>query len=182
MLFMWMIFLLTISQITTIVISSYDEHIEVLLANMTDEDKIGQMTQITLDLIVKDPKRPWNEIEIDPIKLTTAIQKYRVGSIFNTVATGAYDLKQWQDFIEQIQDEAAKTSSKIPVLYGIDSIHGANYIRNAVLFPQAIALGATFNPDLVHEIGKVVAHQTRAAGIPWAFHPQVDIGLVNYRI
>jgi beta-glucosidase len=65
---------------------------------------------------------------------------------------------------------------KIPVLYGIDSIHGANFVRNSVLFPHAIALASTFNTTLVREIGKISAYQTRAAGIPWSFHPQVDIG------
>lgn len=154
----------------------YDKQIDDLLANMTDAEKVGQMTQITLGLILKDPSKPWDQIEIDPNKLTNAIQKYKIGSIFNVADSGAFELKQWQDFIGTIQDEAARSRLKIPVLYGIDSIHGANYVRNSVLFPQAIGLAATFNTTLVNEIGKVVAHQTRAAGIPWAFHPQVDIG------
>ena len=154
----------------------YDKEIDVLLNEMTDAEKVGQMTQITIQLILKDPSKPWDQIEIDPVKLATAIPKYKIGSIFNVADSGAFDLKQWQDIIGTIQDEAARSPSKIPVLYGIDSIHGANFIRNAVLFPQAIALGATFNTTLVREIGKIVAHQTRSAGIPWAFHPQVDIG------
>jgi beta-glucosidase len=154
----------------------YDKHIDALLANMTNEEKVGQMTQITLAVILKDPTKPWDQIEIDPAKLTTAVQTYKIGSILNVADSGAFELKQWQNIITTIQDEAAKSPSKIPVLYGIDSIHGANYIRNSVLFPQAIALGAAFNTTMVREIGKVVAHQTRAAGIPWAFHPQVDVG------
>jgi beta-glucosidase len=156
-------------------LTTYDKDIDVLLSEMTDEDKVGQMTQIAINLILKDPSKPWDQIEIDPVKLTTAIQQYKIGSILG-VATGAYDFTQWQDFITKIQDEAAKSPLKIPVLYGIDSIHGAGYVRNSVLFPHAIGLGATFNPTLVREIGKIVAHQTRAVGIPWAFHPQVDIG------
>ncbi len=157
-------------------LKAYDKEINTLLGNMTDEEKIGQMTQMTIEVILKDPTKPWDQIEIDPVKLTTAIQKYKIGSIFNVAPTGAYDIQKWQNIIGTIQDEAAKSPLKIPVLYGIDSIHGANFVRNSVLFPQAIALAATFNTALVHEIGKVVAHQTRAAGIPWAFHPQVDIG------
>lgn len=157
-------------------LSLYDKQIDDLLSNMTDAEKVGQMTQITLGLILKDPSKPWDQIEIDPTKLSAAIQKYKISSIFNVADSGAFDLKQWQDFIGTIQDEAARSRLKIPVLYGIDSIHGANYIRNSVLFPQAIGLACTFNTTMVHEIGKVVAHQTRAAGIPWAFHPQVDIG------
>jgi beta-glucosidase len=157
-------------------LTTYDKDIDVLLSQMTDEDKIGQMTQITIDLILKDPKKPWNEIEVDSLKLSTAIQKYKIGSILNVAATGAYSLEQWHDIIGKIQDEAAKSPLKIPVLYGIDSIHGANFVRNSVLFPHAIALASTFNTALVREIGKIAAFQTRAAGIPWSFHPQVDIG------
>ena len=155
---------------------SYDKQVNRLLAQMTDEEKVGQMTQISINLILKDPYQPWDQIEVDPAKLTTAIQDYKIGSILNVVPTDALGLDQWHDIIGKIQDEAYTTRLHIPVLYGIDSIHGANYVQNAVLFPHATGLAATFNTTLVREIGKISAHQTRAAGIPWVFHPQVDIG------
>lgn len=157
-------------------LTTFDEQVNALLSRMTDEEKVGQMTQITINLILKDASLPWDQIEVDPRKLAIAIQDYKVGSILNVAETGAYSLTQWHDIITKIQDEANKTRLSIPVLYGIDSIHGANYIQNAVLFPQATGLAATFNPQLAHDLGKIVAHQTRAAGIPWSFHPQVDIG------
>jgi beta-glucosidase len=157
-------------------LSSFDDQVNALLSKMSDEEKVGQMTQITINLILKDPAKPWYEIEVDPVKLATAIQDYKVGSILNVAETGAYGLSQWHDIITKVQDEAAKSPLSIPVLYGIDSIHGANYIQNAVLFPQATGLAATFNTSIARELGKIVAHQTRAAGIPWSFHPQVDIG------
>ena len=157
-------------------LSSFDDRVTAILNRMTNEEKVGQMTQITINLILKDASKPWNEIEVDPEKLRIAIEDYKVGSILNVAETGAYDLAQWHTIIQQIQDAARKSRLQIPVLYGIDSIHGANYIRNAVLFPQATGLAATFNTDLARDIGKIVAHQTRAAGIPWSFHPQVDIG------
>ncbi|CAF4309595.1 unnamed protein product, partial [Adineta steineri] len=157
-------------------LTSFDDRVNALLDQMSDEEKVGQMTQVTINLIVKDPSKPWNEIEVDPDKLRIAIQDYKIGSILNVAETGAYALSQWQDIICKIQDEAKKSRLSIPILYGIDSIHGANYIRNAVLFPQATGLAATFNTTLAREIGKISAHQTRAAGIPWSFHPQVDIG------
>lgn len=155
---------------------SYDKQVNALLANMTDEEKVGQMVQISINLIIKDPSKPWYETEIDPVKLAIAIQDYKVGSILNVVQTGALGLDQWHDIIGKIQDEAQKTRLSIPVIYGIDSIHGANYVQNAVLFPHATGLAATFNTSLVRQIGKISAHQTRAAGLPWVFHPQVDIG------
>lgn len=157
-------------------LTSYDDKVNKLLEQMTDEEKVGQMTQITINLILKDPAKPWDQIEVDPDKLIAAIQSYKVGSILNVAETGAYPLDKWHDIIGKIQDEAQKSRLSVPVLYGIDSIHGANYIRHAVLFPQATGLAATFNTTLAHELGRIVAHQTRAAGIPWSFHPQVDIG------
>jgi beta-glucosidase len=155
---------------------SFDKQVDALLAQMTDEEKVGQMTQITIQLILKDPSAPWDQTEIDPVKLATAIQDYKVGSILNAATSGAFALNQWHTILGQIQDEAQKTRLSIPIIYGIDSIHGANYVRDAVIFPHATGLAATFNTTLAREIGKISAHQTRAAGIPWAFHPQVDIG------
>ncbi|UJR37352.1 hypothetical protein I4U23_030060 [Adineta vaga] len=157
-------------------LSSFDNRVNDLLDRMTDEEKVGQMTQITINLILKDASKPWNLIEVDPVKLDIAINQFKVGSILNVAETGAYELNQWHNIIRQIQDVANKSRLSVPVLYGIDSIHGASYVRNAVLFPQATGLAATFNTDLARQLGKIVAHQTRAAGIPWSFHPQVDIG------
>jgi beta-glucosidase len=157
-------------------LTSYDDQVNALLSQMTDEEKVGQMTQIALDVILKDPDKPWDQIEVDPVKLATAIQEYKIGSVLSVAKTGAIGLGQWHDIIGKIQNEANKSRLNIPVLYGIDSIHGANFIQNAVLFPQATGLASTFNPTLARELGKIVAHQTRAAGVPWNFHPQVDIG------
>ena len=138
------------------------------------------MTDVIINIVLKDPTKPWDQFEIDPIKLATAIQDYKVGSLMNVVGIAAIGLGQWYDLLPKIQDEAAKTRLKIPILYGIDSIHGANFIQNAVLFPQATGLAATFNTSLARELGKISAHQTRAAGIPWNFHPQVDIGYFGF--
>ena len=157
-------------------LTRFDNEISGLLAQMSDEEKVGQMTQVNIEVILKDPTQPWYEIEIDPAKLMIAVQEYKIGSIMGVATTGAYSLSQWYDIIEQVQNEAAKSRLKIPVLYGIDSIHGASFIQNAVLFPQAIGLASTFNTTLARELGKIVAHQTRASGITWSFHPQVDIG------
>ena len=172
------IFALSIHLVLSVppLLTSFDSEINGLLAQMSDEEKVGQMTQVNIEVILKDPTKPWYDIEIDPAKLIIAVREYKIGSIMGVAATGAYSLPQWYNIIEQIQDEAAKSRLKIPVLYGIDSIHGANFIQNAVLFPQAIGLASTFNTTLVRELGKIVAHQTRASGIPWSFHPQVDIG------
>ena len=126
---------------------SYDKQVNDLLANMTDEEKVGQMTQINIALILKNPRAPWDQVEVDPVKLATAIQDYKVGSILN-IAQSAFSLDKWHDIIGKIQDEAQKARLSIPVLYGIDSIHGANYVRYAVIFPHATGLAATFNTNI----------------------------------
>ena len=153
--------------------AAVEARVEALLKQMTLEEKIGQMTQVTID-VVSAGGAGWGH-PIDPAKLATAGQKYHVGSILN-VNGEAYTLEHWHAILNAIQDEAAKTRLKIPVLYGVDSIHGANYTHGAALLPQAIAMAATWNPALARRAGEISAHQTRASGIPWNFYPVLDIG------
>jgi beta-glucosidase len=77
---------------------------------------------------------------------------------------------------QTIQAMAAKSRLKIPVLYGIDAIHGATYTQNATLFPQAISMAATFNPELSFKAGEITAREIRASGLQWNFSPVMDIG------
>ncbi len=119
------------------------QKIEALLKRMTLEEKIGQMTQLTISMIATGSDQ---NIKIDPDKLEKAIVKYGVGSILN-VADQALTVDRWQEIIAQIQEAATKkTRLGIPVIYGIDSIHGANYVQGATLFPQEIGMAATWNP------------------------------------
>ena len=148
------------------------QKIEALLKRMTLEEKVGQMTQLTLGMIVKGQDQ---NVEIDPAKLDKAIAKYGVGSILN-VSDQAFTPDKWHDVIKQIQDAAKKTRLGIPVIYGIDSIHGANYVQGATLFPQEIGMAATWNPELMKRGSEIAAMETRAAGIPWSFSPVLDIG------
>jgi len=148
-----------------------DDRADALLKQMTAEEKVGQMTQVTIDVVSRDGEPH----QLDPSKLQTAIDHYKVGSILNVMGH-AYTVDHWHEIINQIQDAAAKTRLKIPVLYGLDSIHGANYVMGSTLFPQAFALAATWNPELAMRAGEISAFQTRAAGIPWNFYPVLDIG------
>ena len=109
-------------------------------------------------------------------KLKIAIVDKHVGSILNTPKDIAQKGAVWQTIIKHIHDETLKTRLKIPVLYGIDSIHGANYIQEAVVFPQPLAQAASFNTEMAEKIGEIVAKETRATGIPWNFSPSMDIG------
>lgn len=149
------------------------QKIEALLKRMTLEEKVGQMTQLTISMIASGSDQ---NIKIDPAKLEKAIVKYGVGSILN-VADQALTLDRWHEFIGQIQDAATKkTRLGIPVIYGIDSIHGANYVQGATLFPQQIGMAASWNPELMQRAAEITAVETRAAGIPWSFSPVLDLG------
>jgi beta-glucosidase len=149
------------------------QKIEALLKRMTLEEKVGQMTQLAIGMIAKGQNQ---EIQLDPEKLDKAIVRYGVGSILN-VSDQALTPDKWQDIIRQIQEVATKKARLgIPVIYGIDSIHGANYIRGATLFPQEIGMAATWNPELMKRGSEISAMETRAAGIPWSFSPVLDIG------
>jgi beta-glucosidase len=143
-----------------------------LLSKMTLEEKVGQMTQLEISM-VSDGRN--QEIKINPEKLEKAVVKYGVGSILN-VADQALTLERWHETIRQIQAAAQKTRLRIPVLYGIDTIHGANYVQGSTLFPQPLAMAATWNPEMMMRTSEVAALETRAAGIPWTFSPVLDIG------
>ncbi len=154
--------------------SGPEAKIESLLRQMTLEEKVGQMTQVTID-VVSVPNAVGRNHRLDPQKLEEAILKWKVGSILN-VNGEAYTVDHWHEILNAIQDVVEKSRLKIPVLYGIDSIHGATYTLGSVLFPNAISAAATWNLDLVRRSAEISAFQTRASGIPWTFYPVEDIG------
>ncbi len=150
----------------------HSQKIEALLKRMTLEEKVGQMTQLAIGMIINGADQNFT---IDPAKLEKAIVKYGVGSILN-VSDQALTMDRWHEVIGAIQAAAKKTRLGIPVIYGIDSIHGANYVQGATLFPQEIGMAATFNPELMKRAAEITAFETRAAGIPWSFSPVLDLG------
>lgn len=106
--------------------------IESFIKQMTLEEKIGQMTQVTLAVVAQNG---WGNTDgvLDTAALSNAIQHYKVGSILNTTAHG-FSAETWRHIQEQIQDEARKTRLKIPIVYGLDGIHGQTYTLNSTLF------------------------------------------------
>src|SRR6185436_9499117 len=95
-------------------------------------------------------------LQIDPAKLEKAIVRYGVVSILN-VKDQALSVDKWHDLIRQIQAVSQRTRLKIPVLYGIDSMHGVNYVQGATLYPQEIGMAATWNPALVKRLAEITA-------------------------
>lgn len=154
--------------------SSPETKAAALLKKMTLEEKVGQMTQVTMAVFAKGG---WanEDGSLDPIALKKAVVDYKVGSMLNTTAH-ALPVETWRTIITQIQDEVKNTRLKIPVVYGLDAIHGQTYTLNSTLFPQNIAMAATRNPELVKQAAKVTASELRAGGVRWNFAPVLDIG------
>jgi len=130
---------------------------------MTIEEKAGQMTQLTLETVVKGHDQT---IEIDPAKLQKAIGKYGVGSILNCY-NQALTPDKWQTSSRKFRRPPINSSGYSSHLR-IDSIHGANYVQGSTLFPQENGMAATWNPELMKRAAEISAMETRAVEFPGA--------------
>lgn len=147
---------------TPVRLSSFDPQVNEILAKMTLDEKIGQMTQADKDF-VKD---------------ASDIETYFLGSILNGGSSDPDDgnsLDAWTNMYDNFQKHALKTRLRIPLLYGVDSVHGMNNVLGATIFPHNIGLGCTRNTALLQKIMQVTAEETRATGINWAFSPCVTV-------
>lgn len=154
-----------------------EKKINELISKMSLEEKVGQMAQFTIDVLGKGGSvYASNEpFELDPVMLDTVFGKYKVGSILNTSNNRARTTEVWENTIKIIQEKALQETG-IPVIYGIDAIHGVTYTAGATFFPQQIGMAATFNPELMEEGSRITAYETRASNIPWNFSPVLDLG------
>lgn len=145
--------------------------VEKKLSSMTLDEKIGQMTELSIDVLGEMKN---GEFVLDKEKLHNAIAKFKVGSILNAPGPVAQTRAKWQELIGVIQDMSMKEIG-IPCIYGLDQNHGTTYTLEGTLFPQNINLGASFNPQLTYDAAKVTAYETRAANCPWTYSPTVDM-------
>ncbi|MBN1810581.1 MAG: glycoside hydrolase family 3 protein [Anaerolineae bacterium] len=135
--------------------------VEDLLARMTLAEKIGQMTQVE-----KNSIRPED------------ITDLTIGSILS--GGGGYPFggntpERWADMVDGYQEYALKTRLSIPLIYGVDAVHGHNNVKGATVFPHNIGLGATRDPELMERVGQVTAKEMIATGIYWNFGPVVAV-------
>lgn len=143
-------------------LSSFDGRVRGLLATMTLEEKIGQMVQA----------------EITGLKDEGDVEKYFLGSLLsggNGDPKAGNSLEAWTDMYDEYQSRALKTRLAIPVLYGIDAVHGHSNVLGAVIFPHNIGLGCTRSARLVEESSRITAVEVRATGINWTFAPCVAV-------
>ncbi len=140
--------------------SKYDAPARKLLAQMTLDEKIGQMTQ---------PDQMY-------LKSLDDIEKYHLGSLLSggdSDPKSGNDLKSWTDLYDGYQARAVKTRLRIPLVYGVDAVHGHNNVIGATVFPHNIGLGCTRDAKLVENASRITAEEVRATGMNWAFAPCV---------
>ena len=156
-----------------------DQEIKELMRKMTLEEKVGQMAQVTMDVITEGENQyVSNEpLELDQKLIRKALVEYKVGSILNTANNRARTVKKWREVLRELQALIQnETPNKIPLIYGIDAIHGATYTAGATFFPQQIGMAASRNLDLVKQAAAITAYEVRASDIPWNFSPVLDPG------
>jgi len=134
---------------------------DALLAQMTLDEKIGQMVQV----------------DMAALQNKADIQKYFLGSMLSGGGSDPSDnrAQTWLQVVNDYQAHALQTRLKIPLLYGIDAVHGNNNIDGAVVFPHDIGIGATHNPELAAQAARVTAEEVAGTGIHWAFGPCVAV-------
>lgn len=159
---------------------NHPAEIESLIKNMTLEEKVGQMAQVTLDVVGMGTDRysSFEPLKLDKAELRKVIVEYHIGSILNTANNRALTPEKWYSIISEIQKMALNdTRLKIPIIYGVDEIHGATYTAGATMFPQQVNQGASRNRELVRKGAEITAYETRASSIPWNFSPVLDLGM-----
>jgi len=136
------------------------DQVEALLMQMTLDEKIGQMTQVEK-----------NSIQPEDVK------KYFIGSVISGGggSPAVNTTSEWTAMIRQYQQAALETRLAIPMIYGLDAVHGHGNLYGATIFPQEIGLGAAHNPDLVRQIGAATAEEMLASGVTWNFAPVVAV-------
>jgi beta-glucosidase len=139
-----------------------DARVADLLSQMTLDEKIGQMVQADLDCVTN----------------LADIQTYGFGSMLSggdSKPKGANNPENWLSTVNELQSWALKTRLKIPMIYGIDAVHGHNDVVGTTLFPHHIGMGATHNPALMEQADRVTAMEVAGTGIRWAFAPCIAV-------
>jgi beta-glucosidase len=151
-----------------------DARVEALLRRMTLEEKVGEMTQIDITAVTRVPGSATRAPEIDSVKLEDIVVKHNVGSLLNVPGV-APTPSQWVDITAMIQRFVQRKRLHTPVIYGIDAVHGHQFMVGGTIFPQNIAMAATWNPLLVRRANEITAYEIRASGIAWNFSPVLDL-------
>jgi beta-glucosidase len=146
-----------------------------ILQAMTLEEKAGQMTQVTLDTLCHEPSHALAAARLDPDLLASAVVGAGIGSILN-VAGGPLTAPEWRILLTEIQRVAVEeTRLGIPILVGLDAVHGSGYTRGAAVFPHNLSMAATWRPELARAAARMTAVELSECGVPWNFAPVLDV-------
>ena len=139
------------------------ERIDDLLSQMTLEEKVGQMTQAERGSLLSSGY--------------SDIQQYFLGSVLSGGGSvpSPNTVQGWVEMYNEMQQKALATRLGIPIIYGVDAVHGHNNLLNAVIFPHNIGMGCTRNPELVKQCAEITAIEVRATGVDWTFSPCVAV-------
>jgi beta-glucosidase len=149
-----------------------------LLARMSLEEKVGQMTQINATRLQGDPNNDWDRAELNDQILRLVLDQNQVGSILSGggAAPAVNSPTAWTEMTNKIQQFAlAHQRHGIPIIYGIDAVHGHNNVLGATMFPHQFGLGATYDTRLARDLASATASDVRATGIHWDFAPVADL-------
>ena len=156
--------------------ADFSPRVRQLLAQMTLEEKIGQMTQLANTVI--NTTGVQKDVVLDSVKATALIRDFHIGSFLNGEAVPA---AQWVRYSAALQRIALRESRlHIPIIYGIDHMHGASYVSGTAIFPHNINLGASFNPELARQAARATVLESADLGHHWVFAPVLDLGLNAY--
>jgi beta-glucosidase len=167
---------LSSSQASFDINDDHEKKIDRLLKKMSIAEKVGQTCQITLDVVLKTDEsgKSIEPAQIDRVKLIEAIDSFHLGSILN-VSSHTLTIEVWKNILNDIENVCKELKIDVPIIYGIDAIHGVNYTVGATLFPQEIGLAATWNRDLARKFAEITAYEMRYTGLKWNFSPVLDL-------
>jgi beta-glucosidase len=156
-----------------------EDFIDSLLLRLTLVEKVGQMTQLNEAYFGFDED---SDVEaggqagmIDTAKLAQTIRKYQIGSF---LTGGARTARVWYDISYQVQEiNLSNSRTKIPIITGIDHVHGPNFLTEGTIFPHQINIGATFNEQFAYDMGRITSLETAHIGHHWNFAPVLGVGL-----
>lgn len=148
--------------------------VEAKLASMSLDEKVGQMLELTVDVVTDWSKR--DKFTLSEESMAKAFDKYKTGSILNVPRSIAQPPAVWAAAIRQLNQRSMDQCNGIPQIIGVDQNHGSTYTWGGTLFPQEINMAASFNREIPRRVGEITAYESRACLIPWVYNPVMDLG------
>ena len=150
-----------------------EKQVEKALSNLSLDEKIGQMCELTIDVITDGQSQ---DFRLNEEALQKVFGKYHVGSILNVPKGVAQKPEVWSTLIRRLNQLSMEACAGVPQIYGVDQIHGASYTWGATMFPQEVGQAASFNRDISRRVSEIAAYESRACLIPWVYSPVMDLG------